>query len=350
MMLCRACSKRFEKKFAIGDCHVCGNRMDGAEKAVLSYDFKSIAASGAKRFSVSSAIGKKTLMNEEDVFDVCLGETIKRQLNRIMREVIEKKTGWEYDPDCPDVSFSLDFNSGKMSHRMEPLFVFGRYEKLEPNVSQKEWIVKRFPSLEGIIGKKMKEMAKADAFTMHASGREDIDVTNTAGRPFVMELRGAKVRNANLKKMEKEINEDKRVKVKLVSYANPSFVALVSDSHFDKTYRAHISSEPELDENDLKKIMALEGRAISQQTPVRVINRRADLIRLRKIHSLKAGKDDKGRYVDIGCEAGLYIKELVNGDGGRTNPSFSTATNKNVRCDSLTVTEIKDRFLDTVKP
>jgi tRNA pseudouridine synthase 10 len=324
--------------------------MDGIEKAISAYGFNSMGASGIKRFSVSSAIGKKILIMEEDVFDICLGETIKRQLNRMMREIIAGKTGWEYDPDCPDISFSLDLGTGKMSHRMEPLFVFGRYEKLEPNVSQKEWIVKRFPSLEGIIGERMKEATKADSFTMHASGREDIDVTNTAGRPFVMELRGAKARGANIKNMKKEINRDRRVRVKLISYANPSFVALVSDSHFDKTYRAYISSEPELDGNDIKRIMALEGKGISQQTPVRVINRRADLIRLRKIHSLKAGKDGKGRYVDIGCEAGLYIKELISGDGGRTTPSFSAATNKNVRCNSLTVTEIRDRFLDTVKP
>jgi tRNA pseudouridine synthase 10 len=165
-----------------------------------------------------------------------------------------------------------------------------------------------------------------------------------------MEIRGAKARNAGLKKMEKEINKDKRVKVRLIGYANPSFVALVSDSHFDKGYKAYFSSESGITEKDLENIGKLEGKAISQRTPERVINRRADLVRKRKIRSLKTGKDGKGFYADIGCEAGTYIKELISGDSGRTSPSFSAATHKNIRCDSLVVTEIRDRFLDTVKP
>jgi tRNA pseudouridine synthase 10 len=350
MMLCRACSMRFRHKFSIGNCHICGNRMDNAEKAIAGYDFNGIGAKGVKKFSVSSIIGKKTLAVEEDVFDVCLGETVKRQLNRIMRETIERKTGLEYNPDYPDVSFCFNLETGAMSHKMEPLFIFGRYKKLEPNVAQKEWFVKRFPSLEGIIGEKMKEAAEAHSFTMHASGREDIDVTNTAGRPFVMEIRGAKARDTGLKDMENEINSDKRVKVKLIGYVNPSFVALISDSHFDKGYRAYFSSEESIDEKDLETIRKLEGITISQRTPERVINRRADLTRKRKIHSLEVGKDGKGFYAEIGCEAGMYIKELINGDNGRTEPNFSTATHKNIRCDSLVVTRIRDRFLDTVKP
>ncbi|MCX6774405.1 MAG: tRNA pseudouridine(54/55) synthase Pus10, partial [Candidatus Micrarchaeota archaeon] len=136
------------------------------------------------------------------------------------------------------------------------------------------------------------------------------------------------------------------INVELIGYVPSSFVYLVSDSHFDKSYRAYIDCEEELNDKDFGKIMKLNGKMIDQQTPIRVMNRRTDKVRQRKVYGIKIGKNEEGIYADIDCEAGTYIKELVNGDEGRTDPSFSKATNKKIVCKRLVVTRINDSFLD----
>jgi len=39
----------------------------------------------------------------------------------------------------------------------------------------------------------------------------------------------------------------------------------------------------------------------------------------------------------IKCEGGLYVKELISGDNGRTVPSFSSVLNTKALCLSLDV-------------
>jgi tRNA pseudouridine synthase 10 len=48
----------------------------------------------------------------------------------------------------------------------------------------------------------------------------------------------------------------------------------------------------------------------------------------------------------ITAEAGTYIKELVSGDGGRTEPSITGVLGMKALCKKLEVTEIEDGFLD----
>jgi tRNA pseudouridine synthase 10 len=345
MRLCPICNERFEKKFEMGECGICSNKMEQAKKRIEDNDFKT-DVKNAERFSVSSAINKKMMVNEEKFFDLSSGESIKNQLNRIFYSRIREKTGMKYDTENPDVVFSINLETLDISSKPASLFFFGRYKKLEKEIAQKRWIYEKFPSIEVIIGEKAVPFFEAVDYTMHASGREDIDVTNTAGRPFVMEIREAKRRKIDLKKMEQEINKDRRISVELIGYVPSSFVYLVSDSHFDKAYRAHFECEERLDDRDFEKIEGLSGKMIDQQTPIRVMNRRTDKIRQRKVYGISIGNDEEGVYADIDCEAGMYIKELVNGDEGRTDPSFSKATNKKIACRNLIVTRIDDSFLD----
>jgi tRNA pseudouridine synthase 10 len=63
---------------------------------------------------------------------------------------------------------------------------------------------------------------------------------------------------------------------------------------------------------------------IKQQTPLRVVHRRADLIREKYIYKVKVKKvAPKQAEMIIRCQGGLYVKELVSGDKNRTNPSVA---------------------------
>ena len=94
-----------------------------------------------------------------------------------------------------------------------------------------------------------------------------------------------------------------------------------------KAYRAVIYLESPIlnDESDLKEISsAFTNTLIQQRTPLRVVHRRADKIRTRKVISFEVEKIEPQQItVHIICEGGLYVKELINGDEGRTQPSFS---------------------------
>jgi tRNA pseudouridine synthase 10 len=92
-----------------------------------------------------------------------------------------------------------------------------------------------------------------------------------------------------------------------------------------KEYRLLAEFEKEVTDEDLRKLEeTLTGASIKQQTPLRVLHRRADLIRERYIYKVKVKKVSLKRVLmEIRCQGGLYVKELVSGDEGRTIPNVS---------------------------
>ncbi len=93
-----------------------------------------------------------------------------------------------------------------------------------------------------------------------------------------------------------------------------------------KEYRALIEFENPISETLLGLLKKkLPQTLIKQQTPIRVLHRRADLTRERYIYNVKVKRVSPRRAeMEILCQGGLYIKELISGDGGRTMPSVSS--------------------------
>jgi tRNA pseudouridine synthase 10 len=71
------------------------------------------------------------------------------------------------------------------------------------------------------------------------------------------------------------------------------------------------------------------------------LHRRADLVREKYIYKVKVKKvSPKRALLEIRCQGGLYVKELVSGDEGRTVPNVSSLLNnraKTLRLDVLNV-------------
>ena len=323
---------------------------------------------GFGSFSISTKIPKEWLAQEESGFDKKLigASSLKNSMNNEISKKLEEKGGIPYSIDG-EVRVIFDFTGEKAEVEAElmPLFVFGRYKKLVPGLSQSRWMCsdcqgkgcqtcsnrgKNYESIEERIGDVMKERFESEGYSMHASGREDVDATCTAGRAFVMEITGPKTRNADLKKIKKEVDSGKEVAVDDLKIVARSFVEVVTESHFDKEYEAEIEFEKDVDGAGLHRIESLEGAVLEQQTPNRVAHRRADLVRKRKIIELKHVRTQDSRHATfrIKAEAGTYIKELIHGDSGRTNPSFAGVLGFGARCTKLAVTRIDDDFLDTI--
>jgi tRNA pseudouridine synthase 10 len=312
-------------------------------------------------FSISTMIPKEWLIREEDVWDIRSGQSIKDFLNRKISRGLQGATGLQYENEA-DCRAVFDFSDGKVSLERNDLFIFGRYKKLVPGLSQSRWLCshcegkgcgacggkgKNYESVEERIGEPLKNATGADGYVMHASGREDVDATNTAGRAFVLMLSNPVKRAPDLENAALDIAGSGDVTVAGLYPVARSFVEVVTESHFDKTYEAQVEFGKSLSAADLEEIQGLEGKMLAQQTPQRVAHRRADLVRHRRVKHLEILSAAGGRAVlRITAEAGTYIKELISGDDGRTQPSIAGLLKMDAKCTKLAVEGIEDEFLD----
>jgi tRNA pseudouridine synthase 10 len=258
----------------------------------------------------------------------------------------------------PDVSILFDAERMEFEYRIRPLYIFGRYMKRVRNIPQTRWICskcggkgckecdfkgkKYLTSVEELIAEPCIQAFKAENAFLHGAGREDVDARMLgSGRPFVLEIVNPKVRRVDLEELKKLINErtSPRVVVKDLELSDEKKVRLIKSAAFRKVYRAKVRFEGDVEVGRLKKaVEELSNRTISQRTPSRVRHRRADLVRKRKTFRIEILFHRKNLAVlEIEADSGLYIKELVSGDEGRTSPSLSELLGMNAWVEKLDV-------------
>ncbi|MEW6035752.1 MAG: tRNA pseudouridine(54/55) synthase Pus10 [Candidatus Micrarchaeota archaeon] len=359
------CGRANSSHFSEGECHVCGGAALKTD-AMVQEAARLLAAEKAGSFSISTMMSRDWLAREERAWDERLAgaESVKSFLNKSISAALEKASGARYVPDG-ECRLVFDYSKGAVSLERNELFVFGRYMKLSAGLSQSRWRCPKcegkgcpachgkgmlYESVEERVGGPLKKAASADDYVMHASGREDVDATNSAGRPFVMELKGPKERKLELDSIAREIGEKGDVAVSGLRIVQRGFCELVTESHFDKTYEADVEFGADVDDDALARIRTLEGKTILQKTPTRVAHRRANLVRHRKVKHIEVVRREtenpKLATLIIKAEAGTYIKELISSDGGRTEPSVSGLLGMSAVCRRLEVVGIDDGFLD----
>lgn len=311
-----------------------------------------------KSFAISTKIPKEMLIAEEESWDHKFGESIKSKYNKKIVEEIVKKTGLKYDIFKADGKIIFNIEKKEVYYVNSDLFIFGRYKKFRTDLAQSEWQCKKckgkggvecefkgavYKSIEGILSKAVEELYQVQKCKFHASGREDVDVVNSVGRAFVIELRNPKVGKINLEILKKKINQSKQgIEINDLGYVSSSEIALVSASHFDKWYAAEL--EIKINKNEARKIVNLKGCVLKQRTPLRVKHRRSDIIRKRKILDIKILNKTKP-IIYIFAEAGTYIKEFIHGDNGRTQPNIAQTLGRDIKSIKLSVIKINDEFL-----
>jgi len=229
-----------------------------------------------------------------------------------------------------------------------PLLFYGVYWKIARRISQSAWITRRgerrYPfSVEDSLFK-LAEVYNADNVILHASGREDADARMLGtGRPFIIEVKSARRRSVELREAESVVNNYSKglVEVTLASEARRADVARIKgeSQRRAKLYRALIVVDREVTMDDLKRIEAeFTRRSVSQRTPRRVRHRRPDIVRERIVFSVSTRQVSRNSFeAFILAEGGLYIKELVSGDGGDTRPSFAEVLGSKAYCAELDV-------------
>jgi tRNA pseudouridine synthase 10 len=276
-------------------------------------------------FAVGTKPGTEIVKREEEVWEsagIEHCEPFRSECNREFGKALLQKIQREVDEKNPDILVMLDLGAWKVELVVRSVFVSGFYKKLVRGIPQTKWDM--YPvTVEDIIAKPFMKALEGGGHSLHAAGREDIDARCLDWRPFVLEIEKPRKRKADLKKMAAAVNKTNKVEVGRLAYSDRNHVIKVKEMRHDKEYRLLVEFENEPDKGKLKQLTKLVGK-IEQQTPARVMHRRADLTRVRRVKSLKWRKVKGRRYeIQIRGDAGLYAKEFVHGDGGRTQPSVA---------------------------
>ncbi len=345
------------------DCPLCNGYFlhtdelaESAIELIQNLDFDS--------FLVGARVKQALLGKEEEVWNevgAMYCEPLKKDLVRQIGLAIFKSTGKDADFLKPDINVLADFPNKKTSIQIHPLFIYGKYKKLVRGIPQTKWFCtdcrgrgckkckftgKMYDeSVEEIIAKVLLDETGSSGEKFHGSGREDIDATMLGWRPFVLELQEPIIRLIDWTVMTKQINHyaEGKVEVQSLRKSTKDEVRYLKAVKHDKTYEAFVECEKSPSQENVEDLLkALTNVEICQQTPERVLHRRADLERKRLVNSvtLERVNDKKFRAV-IKAAAGAYIKELISGDKGRTKPSFTDFLGP-CKCVELNVLEVHE--------
>ena len=295
------------------------------------------------------------------------GESFKSEFNREVGKRVGRLTGAEVDFERPDVLALLNVDaapepgSGEAisSHAVDvqinSAFVYGRYRKLQRDIPQTEWPCRECggsgkqlaedggeepcdycggsgymyeESVEQLTTPPVLSAMDGGEALFHGAGREDVDARMLGtGRPFVIEVKRPRVRNVDAAALQQEINEfaEGKVEVTDLALATHAMVERVKELDASKTYRMDVEFDDDVTEQALAEAIAeLDGATVEQDTPQRVDHRRASLTRTRRAYDVSGHLEDaRHAELEIHGEGGLYIKELVSGDEGRTDPSLA---------------------------
>ncbi|MEM2020675.1 MAG: tRNA pseudouridine(54/55) synthase Pus10 [Zestosphaera sp.] len=329
-------------------CFICGSNLDSiiselvvkALEALVGREFKSLLVGVEKGSSYEVREGEVTASLNIDSW-----ESIRREVKREVGKRLQLLTGSTPSFRNPDVLLVLNLETLEVRASSAQLFLRGRYVKVGRFISQRWWYLRdgafRYrASVEG-VAERVASLFKCRDVLIHAAGREDVDARMLGdGRPLMIEIVDPLRREVSIEAINNFLRDD-WVRVAVHSTASIKELHELKRSRNPKIYRVVIYTPTGLTEKDLKSVEAgLEGVEILQRTPRRILRRKKDVLRRRKV------LQTRGRWLSeylaelvIKCEGGLYVKELVTGDEGRTHPSVSSLLGREVEVLFLDVLE-----------
>ncbi len=328
-------------------CYLCEGRFEQIPRLVSS-SIENLAEYEYTTFLVGIKLPTNVEEREDEFkaeFDVKHGEGMRNEFSRGIGKRISEITQKTADYITPDLVVIINPFTEKIKLQVNPLYIAGRYKKLARGIPQSRWLCpkcrgegcaecnwtgKMYPeSVEEIISGPTLEKSSGEETAFHAAGREDIDARMLGrGRPFVVEIKKPKRRFIDLQDLAKTINKQAEDKVEVLNlrFADKDTVRrLKKKEGAAKVYRAVVEFDREVSDEELEILeKTLTSTLIRQRTPLRVLRRRADRVREKYIYEAKIKRLKPNQMeMRIRCQGGLYIKELITGDEGRTDPNVA---------------------------
>ncbi len=294
-------------------------------------------------------------------------EPVHREVTRSLGRAFERalaRTGRTADVDFrrPDLRFTVDLDAGAVEPYVASLLLTGRYRKLVRGIPQTRWPCRscggagcgqcggtgrQYPvSVEELVVPPLVEAFGGEGGRLHGAGREDVDARMLGrGRPFVAEVDTPHRRSGDLDALSRAVNAQAggKVEVHELRYASADSVERIKAARADKRYRARVAFSRAVADEELTDALRCVTGVVEQRTPLRVRHRRADLIRRRYVRQATGNMvTSLEAELVITGQAGLYIKELISGDGGGTRPSLAEALGIKARVVELDVLDVLD--------
>lgn len=374
------------------DCWVCEG-YSGAFDALARQVVEKLDGVGFSTYQVGTRASplieeNEHLLRESADLSIEAGESFRSECNREVGKRVGRSTDTEVDFERPDVlalcvidgDTPEKISDHSIDLQINPAFVYGRYRKLERDIPQTEWPCRECggsgkqlgpgggeepcehcggsgylydDSVEGFTAPAIVEAMDGEEGVFHGAGREDVDARMLeSGRPFVVEVKRPRKRTPDVEALEAEINaRSEAVEVVGLELATHEMVERVKALEASKTYRMDVEfAEPVEPESFAGAVETLDGATIEQDTPQRVSHRRADLTRVREVYAIEGELlDPTHAELTVHGAGGLYVKELISGDDGRTDPNLSRLVGVESVVTALDVIDVRgeeERFDD----
>lgn len=331
-------------------CPICFDRFtDEVVDAVVAEAVRRVSGYEFEDFLVGAYVPKYIVAIEERIFSefgLTESETLRKEVTREVGMRLEAVLGKPANFTSPEMLILVDIFTGTAEAKPAPLYIYGHYLKSRVDIPQTPWycsscwgagcekcggLGRVYPgSVAEYVGEPAMRLAGAIGYKFHAAGREDVDVTvEGTGRPFIVELIMPRRRKISLEALKEEIkrHSEGRVEVEGLKTATRNDLKMLKEAieGSAKRYMATVQFSKPVNSEDLARLEAsLRGAVIEQQTPTRVLKRRGERLRRKRILNIESRLIDS-YTVELYVEAdgGLYVKELIHGDSGRTRPSIA---------------------------
>ncbi len=349
-------------------CYICGGALNKARFGKLveriveelkEYEFRNLV--------VGARVPAELREREDELrasFRIETGEDIKEDITRVIGSMLQKRLSVSVEYQNPEIVVLVDVFSEEYEVQVNPLFLKGYYQKLQKNIPQTPWYCRycwgrgcekcsftgrEYPdSVSELIGEPALEVFEALSYKFHGAGREDVDATVVGtGRPFVLELKHPRKRFVDLSLLERKINEHAQGKVRVsgLEYSSRRELRILKSLSpiASKTYEAIVEFDGDVADEKLREIEErFRDIVVEQRTPRRVLRRRADKVRQKKLYYVEAEKiNEKTVKFRIKTQGGLYVKELIDGDEGRTKPNIAEVLGRRPLKIDLSVIEVE---------
>lgn len=287
-------------------------------------------------------------------------ESLRTAFNRELGKKVEAATSARGGASG-DVVFLADVPVGRVEVTVLPVYFEGRYRKLDRTIPQTRWPCRKcqgrgcdhcqgtgrtYPtSVEELVAAPVLAATGGKGTRFHGMGREDIDARMLGrGRPFVLEILEPRHRTIDLAPLAESIRTGSGGRVEVTEFRGSTAARVIEVKELspEKSYRVTVAGE--VAPAKINEALTLAtAKVIAQRTPGRVAHRRSDRVRTRRVVAALLVESESGRFtLEIRTEAGTYVKEWVEGDGGRTEPSLAGLLQMPLKVEALDVLEVHD--------
>lgn len=332
----RLYSKTYGEEIEPYQCYVCGGKLSRRYFEEIAEKIVSLLNKyNAYTFLVGVSLPQEVMLRELEIASIHgleTSESIKNEIKREIGKIVRDKYGFTPDFTYPDIVVIIDYETSELRPVVNPILLEGRYWKRGRNISHTIWIssrgVKEYPySLEEFFNDNLKDLFDAERVVLHASGREDVDARMLGtGRPMVIEIKNPRFRYVDLS-LVNYVLKTPLIEAEITGYSSRSRIEYLKGegSKKVKAYKVLAYCEKRVSDEELRGLEEFfKDKTIKQRTPTRILRRKKDYLRIRKVYEVKTLKISNHVFeAVIYCDGGLYVKELVHGDNGRTSPSFA---------------------------